>query len=178
MDALTEHLDKFSEDETLTPAVRMAAKRGRILLDKYYGLTDETIIYRIAMSALPFPSSSSWPSVADTTYFSPAPAVQDQLLPHTGVAGGLDHRGGGRYPRRMDFALQACSIAGQGEGPRPTSFACPWAWKAQRCGFGERMILFYMSRSCLTSPSDYSRSVSIHRAGPECGKPGRAGSLP
>nr|VWO98345.1 PPM-type phosphatase domain-containing protein [Ganoderma boninense] len=49
MDALTEHLDKFSEDESLTPAVRMAAKRGRILLDKYYGLTDETIIHRIAM---------------------------------------------------------------------------------------------------------------------------------
>ncbi|PIL32861.1 hypothetical protein GSI_04979 [Ganoderma sinense ZZ0214-1] len=49
MDALTEHLDKFSDDESLTPAVRMAAKRGRVVLNKYYGLTDETIIYRIAM---------------------------------------------------------------------------------------------------------------------------------
>ena len=58
MDALTEHLDKFSEDESLTPAVRMAAKRGCIILDKYYGLTDETIIYRIAMSKSPWPISA------------------------------------------------------------------------------------------------------------------------
>ena len=50
MDALMEHLDKFSEDESLTPAVCMAVKYGHILLNKYYGLTDETIIYRIAMS--------------------------------------------------------------------------------------------------------------------------------
>ena len=54
MDALTEHLDTFSQDELITPAVHMAAKRGRIILDKYYGLTDETIIYRIAMSKYSF----------------------------------------------------------------------------------------------------------------------------
>ncbi|PIL30809.1 hypothetical protein GSI_06977 [Ganoderma sinense ZZ0214-1] len=49
MDALTEHLDKFSNDESLTPTVHMAAKRRRVVLDKYYGLTNETIIYHIAM---------------------------------------------------------------------------------------------------------------------------------
>lgn len=50
MDLLTEHVDEFIADETLHPAVRGAAKRGRAILDKYYTLTDTTIVYRIAMS--------------------------------------------------------------------------------------------------------------------------------
>ena len=50
MDVLTEHVDRFTQDEELAPCVRAAAKRGRVILNKYYGLTDETCIYRIAMS--------------------------------------------------------------------------------------------------------------------------------
>ncbi|EIW51479.1 uncharacterized protein TRAVEDRAFT_87359, partial [Trametes versicolor FP-101664 SS1] len=49
MDILTNLVDKFRKDEKLAPSVRAAAQRGRVILDKYYTLTDETIIYRLAM---------------------------------------------------------------------------------------------------------------------------------
>ncbi len=50
MDILTNLVDKFRKDEKLAPSVRAAAQRGRVILDKYYTLTDETMIYRLAMS--------------------------------------------------------------------------------------------------------------------------------
>ena len=50
IDVLTQHVDDFQDDESLKPAVRAAAKRGRIMLNKYYQFTDETAIYRTAMS--------------------------------------------------------------------------------------------------------------------------------
>ncbi|TBU55542.1 hypothetical protein BD310DRAFT_777191, partial [Dichomitus squalens] len=50
MDVLTAHLDDFQDDLSLTSAIRAAAKRGRLMLSKYYSLTDETPIFRIAMS--------------------------------------------------------------------------------------------------------------------------------
>lgn len=53
IDVLTRHVDAFAADETLTPAVRAAARRGRLILDKYYSLTDDSIVYRIAMSKHP-----------------------------------------------------------------------------------------------------------------------------
>ena len=48
----TKHVDDFImiSNPDLTPAVRAAAQRGRILLDRYYSKTDETDIYRSAMS--------------------------------------------------------------------------------------------------------------------------------
>ncbi|RDX39814.1 hypothetical protein OH76DRAFT_1367189, partial [Lentinus brumalis] len=49
MDVLTAHLDDFDSDITLHPSVRAAAQRGRIILNKYYSRTDESIVYRIAM---------------------------------------------------------------------------------------------------------------------------------
>ena len=50
MDVLTAHLDDFQDNLALTSAIRAAAKRGRLMLSKYYSLTDETPIFRIAMS--------------------------------------------------------------------------------------------------------------------------------
>jgi hypothetical protein len=50
MDRLNEALDDFAGDGTLFPAVRVAARRGAVVLNKYYGKTDESIIFRIAMS--------------------------------------------------------------------------------------------------------------------------------
>ncbi|OJT13582.1 hypothetical protein TRAPUB_9870 [Trametes pubescens] len=66
MDLLTEHVDEFIADETLHPAVRGAAKRGRAILDKYYTLTDTTTVYRIAMMLHPryktqYFKDQSWP---------------------------------------------------------------------------------------------------------------------
>jgi hypothetical protein len=53
MDSLFDALEDFASDESLFPAVRMAAVRGRTVLQKYYGKTDDSIIYRIAMSRFP-----------------------------------------------------------------------------------------------------------------------------
>jgi hypothetical protein len=51
-DILTHALDDFVGDEDKLPAVRAAARRGHAMLDKYYGITDESIMYRIAMCTL------------------------------------------------------------------------------------------------------------------------------
>jgi hypothetical protein len=52
MDRLNDALDDFAVDPHLLPAVRMAAIRGRNILNKYYGKTDESVVFRIAMSKL------------------------------------------------------------------------------------------------------------------------------
>lgn len=57
IDILTKHVDDWSEDQNQLPVIRAAAKRGRIILDKYYEKTDETVIYRVAMST----PSPLWP---------------------------------------------------------------------------------------------------------------------
>ena len=51
-DIITHKLDEFVDNEKLHPAVRTAAARGRTMLNKYYGLSDESIMYRIAMRKL------------------------------------------------------------------------------------------------------------------------------
>ena len=48
-DIITRALDDHISDDSLPSAVRMAAWQGRAMLDKYHGLTDESIVYRIAM---------------------------------------------------------------------------------------------------------------------------------
>jgi hypothetical protein len=51
-DGITRALDEriHEEEGPMPPAIRMAAVRGRAILDKYYSLTDDSIVYRIAMS--------------------------------------------------------------------------------------------------------------------------------
>ena len=49
IDVLTEHLDAFATNTQYHPTVRAAARRGRLLMDKYYSRTDESIVYRDAM---------------------------------------------------------------------------------------------------------------------------------
>jgi hypothetical protein len=41
MDGLNNALEDFAANSNLFPTVRMAAKRGGIILNKYYGKTDE-----------------------------------------------------------------------------------------------------------------------------------------
>jgi hypothetical protein len=48
-DIISRTIDENMANLTLPPAVCVAATRGRKMLDKYYGLTDNTIVYRIAM---------------------------------------------------------------------------------------------------------------------------------
>ena len=74
IDLLTEHLDKFRNDEDLPPVVRAAAYRGRALLDKYYTLTDDSIVYRIAMSECAVIATLGlWLTTSHT--YSPPPAL-------------------------------------------------------------------------------------------------------
>lgn len=49
-DLLTDHVDQFKNNVQNSPIARAAAQRGRRMLDKYYAFTDDSIIYRIAMS--------------------------------------------------------------------------------------------------------------------------------
>ena len=53
-DIITRALDDHYNDLTLPPTVRMAALRGRTMLDKYYGLTDDSVVYRVAMRKYDF----------------------------------------------------------------------------------------------------------------------------
>lgn len=50
IDALTRMLETVSDNEKLFRAVRAAATKGIGVLNKYYEKTDESIMYRCAMS--------------------------------------------------------------------------------------------------------------------------------
>jgi len=49
-DVITTALEDNIENDTLPLIVRHAALRGYYMLNKYYSLTDDSIVYRIAMS--------------------------------------------------------------------------------------------------------------------------------
>jgi hypothetical protein len=53
IDGLTRAMDDVRDDETKHPAVRVAAANGLDVLNKYYSKTDDSHIYRIAMSKSP-----------------------------------------------------------------------------------------------------------------------------
>ena len=50
-DIITTALEDNIDKDTLPLVVRHAALRGYLMLNKYYSLTDESVVYRIAMSA-------------------------------------------------------------------------------------------------------------------------------
>jgi len=50
-DIITQKLDSFV-DEKLHPCVCIATTRGHAMLNKYYGLSDDSIMYRVAMHKL------------------------------------------------------------------------------------------------------------------------------
>jgi hypothetical protein len=53
IDALTRMLETASSNKANFPAVRAAASKGMAVLNKYYGKTDESIMYRCTMSKSP-----------------------------------------------------------------------------------------------------------------------------
>lgn len=53
-DVVTTALEDNIDKSTLPLAVRHAALRGYLMLNKYYSLTDESVVYRIAMSGFSF----------------------------------------------------------------------------------------------------------------------------
>ncbi|KAF8578547.1 hypothetical protein K439DRAFT_1304552, partial [Ramaria rubella] len=53
MDVLTATLDKYTSNKMLFPAIRSAAAQGCEIINKYYSLTDDSIVYRITMVLYP-----------------------------------------------------------------------------------------------------------------------------
>jgi len=51
IDILTDRLDDVSRDMKYLPSVRAGAAKGLAVLNKYYSKTDESVMYRCAMSA-------------------------------------------------------------------------------------------------------------------------------
>jgi hypothetical protein len=49
IDVITRVLDDYINDVNKFPAVRAAARRGLATLNKYYSLTDDSVMFRIAM---------------------------------------------------------------------------------------------------------------------------------
>ncbi|KAF8578273.1 hypothetical protein K439DRAFT_1362533, partial [Ramaria rubella] len=49
IDLLTATLDQYASDKKFFPVVRSAAAKGCEILNKYYSLTDDSVVYRIAM---------------------------------------------------------------------------------------------------------------------------------
>jgi len=49
-DVVTTALEDHIDNSTLPLVVRHAALRGYLMLNKYYTLTDDSIVYRVAMS--------------------------------------------------------------------------------------------------------------------------------
>ncbi len=55
MDLLEGMLKEASENRALKPAVRVAASLGRAVLNRYYSKTDDSIMYRLAISTYTLP---------------------------------------------------------------------------------------------------------------------------
>ncbi|KIM91753.1 hypothetical protein PILCRDRAFT_83832 [Piloderma croceum F 1598] len=88
-------LDGFVDDTTLHSCVCVAAARGRTMLNKYYGLSDDSIMYQVAMLLYPRYKSAyfikaGWPSdwikMAEDLlrtqwreYYKPASVVTDEI---------------------------------------------------------------------------------------------------
>jgi hypothetical protein len=75
-DILTCALDDFVDDESNLLAVRSAARCGRATMNKYYGITDESVMYRISMST----SSNSGREINLTFHISPSSTIQVVLF--------------------------------------------------------------------------------------------------
>jgi hypothetical protein len=43
-------MDDFIDNNDLHPTVRAAALRGSLMMNKYYSLTDDSNVFRVAMS--------------------------------------------------------------------------------------------------------------------------------
>jgi hypothetical protein len=50
IDLLTDRLEDVSSDSTYLPSVHAAAAKGLAVLNKYYAKTDQSVMYRCAMS--------------------------------------------------------------------------------------------------------------------------------
>ena len=90
INVLTELIEKFKADPTVSPVVRAAAARGRIILDRYYSRTDDIAIYRIAMCKSAVNRASLCTQHLANNFFSASSGTEDRLLQAAQLAAGLD----------------------------------------------------------------------------------------
>ena len=105
-DIITHKLDGFVDDESLHPCVRHAAARGRAMLNKYYGLSDESIMYLIAMRML-FPFI---PFCHDINYYyfcSSSSEIQVSIFYQGWLASKVDQNSRGSSQGPVERLLQA-----------------------------------------------------------------------
>ncbi|KAF8574541.1 hypothetical protein K439DRAFT_1372140, partial [Ramaria rubella] len=73
IDLLTATLDQYASDKKFFPAVHSVAAKGHEILNKYYSLTNDSIVYQIAMILHPhyktlYFQQQKWPDLwIDTT---------------------------------------------------------------------------------------------------------------
>ena len=104
-DIITRKLNGFIDDESLRPCVHHAAARGRAMLNKYYGLSDESIMYRIAMRMLIL----FIPFCHDINYYfcSSSSEIQVSIFHQGWLASRVDQNGGGSSQGPVERPLQA-----------------------------------------------------------------------
>jgi hypothetical protein len=111
-DIISRALDDHIGDVTLPTAVRVAAARGRTMLNKYYGLTDDSIVYRIAMRKscnffAPLCASSTNTFGAHTlTFRSAASQIQGIVFPQSIMASRMDYHSGRPSAQGVELELQ------------------------------------------------------------------------
>ena len=103
-DIITHKLDGFVDNESLHPCVHHAAACGCAMLNKYYRLSDDSIMYQIAMRMLiPF-----IPFCHDINcYFcSSSSEIQISIFRQGWLASGVDQNSGGASQGPVERPLQ------------------------------------------------------------------------
>jgi len=104
-DMITTALEDAIDNPTIPSTVRHAALRGYFMLNKYYSLTDNSIVYRIAMST--FSCTFCYVFLTNSFFFcSPPPPLQDDLLYSCEVACGVDFCSRGIDPQGLGWEVQ------------------------------------------------------------------------
>jgi hypothetical protein len=75
-DSITTALEDNMDQTALPLVVRHAALRGYLMVNKYYTMTDASVVYRVAMSMFSVALSCS----THHSFHSPAPSLQDYIF--------------------------------------------------------------------------------------------------
>ena len=77
MDLIDEKLTTYSHNRQYHPSIRSAVQLAKVTLNRYYQLTDQSEVYRIAMGSFFFVSV---PMAHIHTYYSTTPASQARIF--------------------------------------------------------------------------------------------------
>ncbi len=104
MDILTRELKKALKNTALLPCVHAGVSQRLSIIDKYYSKTDESIMWKTAMSTS-IPSFSCLLALT-VFYSSPTSPLQARLFPQSKLADGMDQDCRAICTRNVDSVLQ------------------------------------------------------------------------